>query len=139
MPSNIDVLVVEDHAILCDQLVAALAGHGWAVRGADDGRRALKIMETCTPKVLVTDIFMPDIEGLELIRVTRSLQPDIKIIAISGGSVVCGDFLPEACRFGAMAALRKPFRPSDLIALVATLLAEPKSPSGPATEQHPAI
>ncbi len=140
MVPDIDVLVVEDHAILRDQLVTGLAKRGWTVRAAANGRLALKTMETCKPRILVTDIFMPDIEGLELIRLTRNLCPTIKIIAISGGSSVCGNFLPEACRFGANAALQKPFSRADLAELVTTLLNETDESSPPSSaDQHPAI
>ena len=140
MLPEIDVLVVEDHAILRDQLVTGLAKRGWTVRAAANGRVALKTMETCKPKVLVTDIFMPDIEGLELIRMTRSMRPDIKIIAMSGGSSVCGNFLPEACRFGANAALQKPFSRAELTELVASLLNDSDDSSPPRNaEQRPTI
>lgn len=137
---DIDVLVVEDHAILRDQIVTGLAKRGWTVRAAANGRLALKTMETCKPRILVTDIFMPDIEGLELIRMTRKLCPDIKIIAISGGSSVCGNFLPEACRFGANAALQKPFTRADLAELVNSLMNETDESSPPSSsDRHPAI
>ena len=140
MLPEIDVLVVEDHAILRDQLVTGLAKRGWTVRAAANGRVALKTMETCKPKVLVTDIFMPDIEGLELIRLTRHICADIKIIAMSGGSSVCGNFLPEACRFGANAALMKPFTRADLAELVATMLSESSEPSPSSkADQHPSL
>ncbi len=140
MEPDIDVLVVEDHAILRDQLVTGLARMGWTVRAAANGRLALKTMETCKPRILVTDIFMPDIEGLELIRLTRNLCPAIKIIAISGGSSVCGNFLPEACRFGANAALQKPFTRADLAELVSALMNETdESSPPPGANQHPTI
>lgn len=140
MKPDIDVLVVEDHAILRDQLVTGLAKKGWSVRAAANGRLALKTMETCKPRLLVTDIFMPDIEGLELIRLTRAMCPGVKIIAISGGSSVCGNFLPEACRFGANAALQKPFTRADLAELVNTLLSESDDSSPPSSaDQHPAM
>ena len=140
MEPEVDVLVVEDHAILRDQLVTGLAKRGWTVRAAANGRVALKTMETCKPKILVTDIFMPDIEGLELIRMTRSMRPDIKIIAMSGGSSVCGTFLPEACRFGANAALQKPFSRAELTELVASLLNDSDDSSPPRNaEQRPTI
>jgi CheY-like chemotaxis protein len=137
---EIDVLVVEDHAILRDQLVASLAKKGWNVRAAANGRVALKTMESCKPRVMVTDIFMPEIEGLELIRLTRGLSSEIKIIAMSGGSVVCGNFLHEAGRFGANAVLQKPFSRSELSELVSSLLDGPDEPSPPSsTDNHPAI
>ena len=139
MLPEIDVLVVEDHAMLCEYLVIGLAKHGWTVRGASNGRQALKIMETCKPKVLVTDIFMPDIEGLELIRISRGKRPDLKIVAMSGGSSVCGNFLPEACRFGANAALEKPFKRTQLAELITSLLDAPEKTSTLPLERRAAV
>jgi CheY-like chemotaxis protein len=137
---EIDVLVVEDHAILRDQLVTSLAKNGWKVRAAANGRIALKTMESCKPRVMVTDIFMPEIEGLELIRLTRGLSSEIKIIAMSGGSAVCGNFLHEAGRFGANAVLQKPFSRSELAELVASLLNNASEPSSPSSaDNHPTI
>lgn len=120
---EIDVLIVEDHPTLRVQLVDALTRRGWIVRGAEDGREAMQVMESFQPKVLVTDIFMPDIEGLELIRMSRSLLPDLKIIAMSGGGMGDGDFLPGALGFGADATLRKPFKNSEMADLIAETLA----------------
>lgn len=122
MHIEIDVLVVEDNAILRDQLVATLAKAGLTVRGADNGRKALQTMQIYRPKVMVTDIYMPEMEGLELIRLTRTMWADLKIIAMTGGSAVCGNFLREASQFGADVTLQKPFMRADLTQLVSTMV-----------------
>lgn len=119
---EIDVLVVEDHPTLRGQLVDVLTRRGWVVRASEDGRDALQAMKSFKPKVLVTDIFMPDVEGLELIRMSRSLSPELKIIAMSGGGMGDTDFLPGARGFGADATLRKPFRLAEMAELVAKTL-----------------
>lgn len=137
MISDIDVLIVEDNEALRAQLVAALASQGLAVRTAANGHRALRIMQTCRPKVMVTDLYMPEMEGLELIRLTRAMWRELKIIAMSGGSQVCGSYLPEAKRFGADATLSKPFRHADLAGLVSEMLGE-KALSEPARDLLPA-
>ena len=72
--------------------------------------------------LLITDIFMPDVEGLETIREIRRLRPDMPIIAISGVDFEGGDYLGVARKFGAVATLKKPFLPADLLELVSRVL-----------------
>jgi CheY-like chemotaxis protein len=67
---------------------------------------------------------MPEMEGLETIRQVRDLRSDIPIIAMSGFYFEGGDYLQIAEKFGAVATLKKPFLPTQLIALVSRLLAE---------------
>ena len=139
MHTEIDVLVVEDNTILRDQLVATLVKAGLTVRGADNGRKALQAMQTYRPKVMVTDIYMPEMEGLELIRLTRTMWADLKIIAMTGGSAVCGNFLREASQFGADVTLQKPFMRSDLSQLVTELTgrkAPTPNPDSPAASPN---
>jgi CheY-like chemotaxis protein len=123
MPHDIDVLVVEDNRILRDQLVVTLAKEGLTVRGASNGRKALQEMQSWRPKVMVTDIYMPEMEGLELIRLTRTMWTDLKIIAMTGGSEVFGNYLSAATVLGADAILQKPFMRSDLSQLVTQMVA----------------
>ena len=122
--SDIDVLIVEDHDTLRAQLAGHLTSQGLMVQTAINGRKALEVMQTYRPKVMVTDIYMPEMEGLELIRLTRAMRSGLKIIAMSGGSLVCGSYLPEAARFGADATLSKPFKRADLAALVSEMIGE---------------
>ncbi len=79
-------------------------------------------MRAESPDLLITDIFMPDQEGLETIRQTRSSGAEIPIIAISGGDPVVGDFLEESLIFGAGKALKKPVDPTQLLSAVDELL-----------------
>jgi len=72
--------------------------------------------------LLVTDIFMPEMEGLETIRLARDLQSKMPIIAMSGVNFEGGDYLEIAEKFGALATLKKPFRPAELLDLVSRLL-----------------
>jgi CheY-like chemotaxis protein len=66
---------------------------------------------------------MPEMEGLETIREARARQPALPIIAMSGFTFDAEDYLDIAEKFGAIATLRKPFRPAELIDLVDQLLA----------------
>ena len=75
------------------------------------------------PDLVVTDIIMPEKEGIETIRDIRGEVPDAKIIAISGGGRIGNtDFLQIARKMGAIDALPKPFDPDDLLGRINTCL-----------------
>lgn len=74
--------------------------------------------------VVVTDIFMPGVEGIETIRSLKAARPDCPVIAVSGGSAAMPDFDPlrVAAAMGADAVLVKPFDPSRFVAVVDALV-----------------
>jgi CheY-like chemotaxis protein len=89
---------------------------GFAVIVESNGRLALRRLEEQQVAVLVTDLVMPEIEGLELIEIVKRRFPDIRIVAVSGeGPHGNGSYLRVAQLFGADATLRKPFSGSELI------------------------
>ena len=98
-----------------------LAGH--QVTAATDGRNALQILEGGTFDLVITDIVMPEMEGLELIRQIRKQSPAPKIIGMSGGGRgTADDYLELAKRFGAARTLAKPFTVKELTAAVDDVL-----------------
>ena len=99
-----------------------LEASGHAVIAYEDGRPAIAQIGREVPDLLITDIFMPEMERLETIRRARALSSTLPIIAISGGSFIGADYLEMARLFGASATLAKPFRPAELIGLIARLL-----------------
>ena len=72
--------------------------------------------------LVVTDILMPHQEGLETIRLIRASRPDVRILAISGGSQHGGDYLKAACWFGADQTMVKPFSSSAILAVVENVM-----------------
>lgn len=122
------VLVIDDDKRLTQLLCDALSGAGFVASGAEDGEEGMRAFLAERPDVVVTDIIMPEREGLETLRAMKSHTPSVKVIAISGGGRVGADtFLQLADRMGADATLAKPFRPSDLIALIRDLAERPYS------------
>jgi CheY-like chemotaxis protein len=120
------ILVVEDDPGLRRVLLSALQHAGYDVRAVDNGRDAFRAIRESAPAVVVTDIVMPDSDGLEVIRLLRTDHPKIRIIAMSGGGIICGTTYLEIARLlGAHAVLRKPILPSDLVHAVGELL-EPR-------------
>ncbi len=97
---------------------------GHDVTLAEDGAKGLKILNATLPDLVITDIIMPEKEGLETIREIKRDYPNVKIIVISGGgNLDVKSYFKIAQTFGADASLAKPFMPSELIILVDELLA----------------
>ncbi len=96
---------------------------GYSTLEASDGRQCIRLCREQPVDLVITDIFMPEKDGLQAIREIRQHSPDTKIIAISGGGeTVAGDFLRHAILFGAHRAFSKPLSLSELVAAVRELL-----------------
>jgi CheY-like chemotaxis protein len=118
------ILVIDDDPVLRRVITLALEGAGHSVLRCENGRKAIDHLQHDHADLLITDIIMPEMDGVETVRAARKLQPHLPILAISGGgSFDPGDYLGIARAFGATAILPKPFRPADLVAEVAKLLA----------------
>jgi CheY-like chemotaxis protein len=117
------VLLIDDDPILAAMLVRLLERHGHQVRHVADGTawRRPDVVAECD--VLLTDIFMPDVEGLETIRRFRAARPELPIIAMSGGSPRMRGFdgLRAAQALGANAVFVKPLDTVRLVDVVAEL------------------
>jgi len=111
------LLVVDDNEDMRQSMKRLLEHFGYEVRIASNGARALEMQATDPTEVLITDIFMPDTDGLETINHFRSSYPGVKIIAMSGGgaSLREADYLSTASVAGADAVLRKPFSKESLL------------------------
>ena len=117
------VLLIEDDVDVLDTLADVLELEGYVPLLAANGREGLTLFETQDPALVITDLLMPEKEGIETIIEMRRLRPDAKIIAISGGGLLKNmDFLEMATKLGATAILRKPFEPDDLVDLVRRVL-----------------
>lgn len=113
------ILVVDDEPLMRRTLRAGLEAAGHQVEEAEDGNEALKKFTELKPDLVVTDIVMPDREGVETIGAMRRLAPDAPIIAMSGGGSVGGTlFLELAEQLGATRTVAKPIRNADLLRLV---------------------
>ena len=111
------LLVADDSADMRESLKLVLERAGYEVALAADGTRALEMQRLRPADVLITDIFMPERDGLETITSFRREFPRTRIIAMSGGGVrVDGKlYLETAGIAGADAMLRKPFDPKSLL------------------------
>jgi CheY-like chemotaxis protein len=104
------ILVIDDDPFVRRTMERLLQKSGYEVRLAVDGIEGLRAFRSQRPDLVITDIIMPQKEGLDTIRLLRTWDPDVKIIAISGGSRTSNvDFLKKAAELGASAILAKPF------------------------------
>jgi CheY-like chemotaxis protein len=102
------VLVVDDDPGFLDSLTLLLETHGFRVLTARDGAHGLQMFRAHSPAVVVTDIMMPEEDGIGAMLQMRRERRDVKIIAISGGGeVVKSDYLAIAEKLGADAAFQK--------------------------------
>src|SRR5204863_6205518 len=105
-------------------ITLALEKAGHSVLRCENGRKAIDFLEHEHADLLITDIIMPEMDGVETVRAARQLQPALPILAMSGGgSFDPADYLGIARAFGATDVLPKPFKPADLVAIVGKLLA----------------
>lgn len=117
------ILVIEDDEAVLKFVCKILAGAGKTVIAACNGAEGLEqIKNNPDIAMVITDIIMPEKEGIETIVEIRKSWPEIKIIAISGGGMIEPEFyLRNASAFGAHAALKKPVTISELIDAVENL------------------
>jgi CheY-like chemotaxis protein len=109
------VLVIDDQESICRMLQSLIKSVGHEVRLAGNGREGLAICAEWNPDLILTDIFMPDQDGLEIIRALRKTAPQTRVIAMSGGGDMGDlDVLRTARVMGAVAVLTKPFLLDDL-------------------------
>ena len=120
------VVVADDEPGLRLLLVATLSGAGYEVLQASNGLEALRLCEKDRVDLLLTDLVMPDHEGLETIRRMRQQCPHIPVVAMSGA--FDGGFLEVARAMGAAAVIQKPFTPDQVVRVVGRVLDEPAPP-----------
>lgn len=113
------VLVVDDDEAVRSTLQRALSASGYETTTVQDGAEALEAVASHDVDLVVTDINMPTMDGIELVRRLVDQRPDLKVIAISGGGRLPKDeLLTDARLLGAVDVLEKPFDVDALLAHV---------------------
>jgi len=117
------ILLVDDDDSFRTMLRKTLIKFGYEVTEAANGREADKLLSTDRFDLMLTDLIMPEREGLETIEDLRRADSAIKIVAMSGGGRInAGDFLRIARFLGANRTLAKPFSNDELLATLTALL-----------------
>ena len=118
------VLIIDDDPQLRGMLCRVLERADFDVVEASDGNRGISACFEHCPDIVLTDIVMPEKEGIGTIVELRRSFPELPIIAMSGGlRYGAGEYLEAARRLGAVMTLEKPFLPSDVIEAIETVLA----------------
>ncbi len=117
------ILIIDDDELIRMTCRNILKKEGYTVLEAENGNVGMTVFKSESPDLVITDMLMPDKEGLETISEIRALNPNAKIIAISGG----GDthnmgFLQLARKIGANRALKKPIKAGELLSAVKATL-----------------
>ena len=115
---GLNILVIDDEADLRSSLQERLTIEGYHLWTAPDGRTGLKLYHDHQVDLVITDVLMPEIDVLEVVRTLRRLSLTLPIIVMSGGGTRELDFLVEAQEFGATRTISKPFRLEEIVAMV---------------------
>jgi CheY-like chemotaxis protein len=118
------ILIIDDEPGILGVLRKILEGAGHSVSEASDGEAALKHFEGSPSDLVITDIFMPEMDGIEFLVHLRTTFPDAKVLAMSGGGLLSRDqALSDASLLGADQVLQKPFSREQLLEAVDRILA----------------
>jgi CheY-like chemotaxis protein len=121
------ILVIDDDKTVAKVIRITLELEGFEVCVVNDGRSGIERVTSEPFDLLMVDVFMPGMDGLETMRLVRERRPQLPILVMSGLSFRSGpapapDFLGMATKLGAVRSLKKPFRPRELLAAIAECL-----------------
>ena len=120
------ILVVDDEEGIRNTLRGVLADEGFEVLEAADGRRALELLAQGVPRLAIVDVWMPEMDGVELVERMRAQAPGVPIIVISGHGTI--ETAVRVIRLGAFDFLEKPFPLDALLNVVGRALDAPAGP-----------
>jgi CheY-like chemotaxis protein len=121
------ILVLDDDGPIRLLVGGILESKGYSVSALGDGREAVRVLRDTSFSLLITDLFMPEKDGLEVIREVRMRHPGLPIIAISGGGGhPKGELLKVARHMGAHAVMEKPFTAAQLFSAIEAQIGGPE-------------
>lgn len=131
------ILIIDDQAKIRTLIGRAMETFGYAHRATGNSQEALLLCQTWKPDAILTDIFMPEKDGLEVIRELRKTLPGVVILAMSGGGGTGDlDVLRTAQLMGAKRVLAKPFPMQELKQALKELVGSDDSPPDTASENR---
>jgi DNA-binding response OmpR family regulator len=123
------ILVIDDEPLLRSTVVTILTREGFSVEEASDGAAGIAMFHKNPPDVVITDIFMPNRDGIEVIKELKRSYPRTKIIAMTGGGQTrMMEIASAANLLGADHILHKPFERESLLAAMHAALGTPSPP-----------
>lgn len=117
------ILIIDDEDPIRKMLRKVLEKNGYEVMDACNGSQGIKLFKEHGPDIVITDLIMPEKEGLETIRELKKLNSDVRIIAISGGGITDPKiYLNLAAKLGAVCTFAKPVDNEILLSTIKKLL-----------------
>jgi YesN/AraC family two-component response regulator len=117
------ILIIDDEASIRKMLKKLLETEGYDILEANNGNQGIKLFIEHRPDLVITDLVMPEKEGIELIREIKKINPNAQIIAISGGGITYPKlYLDLAGKFGAARTFSKPVDNAILISTIKEIL-----------------
>ncbi len=110
------ILVIDDEAIVRISCKRALSSEDYEVKSASSGKEALELLEKEPFTLILLDLKMPDMDGIEVLKKVKDTWPKTKVIMITGYSTV--DTAVKALKLGALNYIEKPFTPDTLLTAV---------------------
>jgi len=130
-----NILVIDDEEGVRRVICKVLVREGHEVIEAPDGKVALDLMQDKRPDLVICDMFMPGMDGVEVLRGLRRDYPDLQVVAISGGAYLgTVELLDVAKGLGAAAVIRKPFELAQFLGVVGGAL-QVDGTDGPTTQE----
>ena len=111
--SRISILVIDDEAVIRDGLKRVLDNERFGVETCKSGHSAIELIQEQDYDLIITDLKMPGMNGIEVLKAVKALQPDVPVIMITGYAPV--DTAVEAMRHGALDYITKPFTPEQIM------------------------
>lgn len=119
---KVKILIVDDNLDYLHMLTDFLTDNDYIVEQCSDSKEAQDKFSDFMPDIVLTDVIMPDVDGIELLLSLRSINPEIRVIVMSGGNSGYADtYLHMANKLGANVILNKPFDLSELLSQVKAL------------------
>jgi len=113
MKDNAKILIVDDEEVVRHSHRRSLAGTGCTTRVAEDGKTALDVMEQDPFDVVLLDLSMPDIDGMDILKTIKYRWPDCEVVIITGYPSI--ESAKQAVKLGAFDYLAKPVGPDEVI------------------------
>ena len=113
---SMKILIVDDDKVLRNELAEYLTREGHEVQSVDSGKEALKMVRKKDYKLLFTDLKMPGMNGIDVLREVKKLRPNIHMVKITGYGTI--DSAVEAMKIGADDYIRKPFEMDQLCSII---------------------
>ena len=123
------ILVIDDEPLIRSTVVTLLTQEGFSVEEASDGQAGIAMCHKHPPDVVITDIFMPNRDGIEVVMELKRSCPRTKIIAMTGGGQMrMMEIASAAHALGAAHILHKPFERESLLAAMHAVIGTPPPP-----------